>query len=163
MKQYISNTKNGKKVYVDMTGSHAATHIGDTPGLLELVNEALTKIDAVDENIYLDMDMGREIGLSDLVETSEADEIVYAKRFNRTNYTRFVKNHSAQPTQYLALVLQKDGDVYELKSTWIGRITPQFPGDELETPDSRSFWQAHALAWGNQAVQEGTEVTEWPW
>lgn len=165
MKKYvIGRTKNDKTIYVDMKGSHAATHIADTPQLLELVGEVVASLEPEKDNLYLDKDMGRSVGLSDLVETNENDKMLYAKRLNRDNYTRFVIDRKAEPTNFVTVVLQKDaeGD-YELWSAWIGRAVPQFPGDKLETPESKPFWQKHALVWGNQEVQTGTERESWPW
>lgn len=163
-RQIIGQTKNGKTVYVDTQGSHAATHLADTLNLLELVQEAITGIVLNKDNTYVDKDMGRVVGLSDLVETNETDKVLYAKRLNRDNYTRFVLNRQAEPTNFVTLVLRKDSeDNYELWSAWIGRAVPQFPGDEFETPDSRPFWQNHALVWGNQIVQLNTEREDWPW
>ena len=41
-KQVVGQTKNDKTVYVDREGSHAATHISDTPNLLRLVQELIS-------------------------------------------------------------------------------------------------------------------------
>jgi hypothetical protein len=164
MKKEISHTKNGRLVYVDDESSHAATHLADTPTLLALVQEFITELSVEDDNIYLDKDMGRVVGTSDLVETTDQDEIVYARRPNRQTYTRFALHRTAEPTQMVTIVLQKDSDGnYELWSAWIGIAAPQFPGDEKETPESKPFWNRHALVWGNQAVQPGTETTACPW
>jgi len=163
-KNVIGQTKNGKTVYVDTEGSHAATHIADTPGLVGLVREVVTQLEPTQDNVYIDKDMGRQVGMSDLVETGTHDEILYAKRLNRENYTRFVLNRTAQPTSMVTVILRKDTDGnYELWSAWIGPASPQFPGDEHETPQSKPFWQKHALVWGNQAIQPSTEKNEWPW
>ncbi|HSX05692.1 MAG TPA: hypothetical protein VLF69_04445 [Candidatus Saccharimonadales bacterium] len=163
-KRIIGQTKNGKTVYVATQSSHAATHIADTPRLLELVQEIVGHLAPNEDNVYVDKDMGRPVGLSDLVETGETDKILYAKRLNRDNYTRFVRNRKAEPTNFVTVVLHKDPeDNYELWSAWIGTAAPQFPGDEFETPQSRLFWQRHALVWGNQAVQPSTEREDWPW
>lgn len=163
-KRIIGKTKNGKVVYVDTQGSHAATHIADTPNLLELVQEFVADFVPDGDEICVDKDMGRSIGLSDLVETDETDKILYAKRLNRDNYTRFVQNRKAESTNFVTVVLRKDhAGGYELWSAWIGPAVPQFPGDEFEKPESRPFWQNHALVWGNQAVQPGTEREDWPW
>lgn len=160
----LATTANGKKVYVSPRESHAATHLLESPQLLDLIKEFLPTIVAKDENIYVDKDMGRIVGLTDLVETGADDEIVYAKRLNRSNYTRFVKNRKAQPTSYVTVVLKKDTQSdYELWSAWIGPAVPQFPGDEYETVESRPFWRQHALVWGNQQIQIGSELQEWPW
>jgi hypothetical protein len=160
----IGKTKNGKAVYVDTQSSHAATHIADTPNLLELVQEFVADFVPDGDEICVDKDMGRSVGLSDLVETGETDKIFYSKRLNRDNYTRFVQDRKAETTNFATVVLRKDpaGD-YELWSAWIGPAVPQFPGDEFEKPESRPFWQKHALVWGNQAVQPGTEREDWPW
>jgi hypothetical protein len=160
----IGHTKNGKTTYVDVQGSHAATHIADTPNLLSLVQEVVAGLAPNEDNIYIDKDMGRPVGLTDLVETSETDKILYAKRLNRDNYTRFVLNRQAESTNFVTVVLRKDSEgAYELWSAWIGRAVPQFPGDEFETPESKPFWQKHALVWGNQAIQPSTERKDWPW
>jgi hypothetical protein len=163
-KQLIGHTKNNKTVYVDTEDSHAATHIADTPDLLHVVQELLPLLEPNQDSVCLATDMGRIIGLSDLVETDEDDKILYAKRLNRDNYTRFVLNRTAEPSQLVTVVLQEDKDGnYELWSAWIGPVTPQFPGDKHASPESVSFWQEHALVWGNQAIQPGTEKEEWPW
>jgi len=160
----VGTTKDGKSVYVDTVRSHAATHLADTPGLLELVKELIPQVTADRSNIYLDHDFGREVGVSDLVTTSEQDKILYAKRPNRNNYTRFALHRKPEPTSFVSIVLHKDpAGGYELWSAWVGRAVPPFPGDKYETADSVLFWRTHALAWGNQKIQPGTERTDWPW
>jgi hypothetical protein len=163
-KLIIGHTKNGKTVYVDTQGSHAATHIVDTPNLLELMQEVVAGLAPNEDSVYIDKDMGRPVGLSDLVEIDETDKILYAKRLNRDNYTRFVLNRQAEPTNFVTVVICKDSESnYELWSAWVGRAAPQFPGDEHETPDSKAFWRTHALVWGNQEIQPNTEREDWPW
>lgn len=163
-KQIVGKTKSGKLVYVDLQSSHAATHIADTPNLLELVQECIADLAPVEDNICLEKDMGRTVGLSDLVETSSTDEVLYAKRLNRDNYTRFVLNRKAEATNFVTIVLRRDAEGnYELWSAWVGRVTPQFPGDEFETAESRPFWRTHALVWGNQETKPNTERNDWPW
>ena len=163
-RQYLATTANGKKVYVDLHGSHAATHLLDSPSLLDLIKEVLPTIVAEEDNVYIDKDMGRIVGSTDLVETGTDDKIVYAKRLNRDNYTRFVKNRKARPTSFVTVVLKKNvRSEYELWSAWIGSAIPQFPGDEYETTESRPFWRRHALVWGNQQIQPESALEEWPW
>ena len=160
---FLCRTKNNLDVYVDFTGSHAATHLADTPGLLELVKEALLTISPVEDNVYTEVDLGRIIGTSDLVETTENDDVFYAKRLNRTNYTRFVRDRQPVPTSVISLVLHRQKDGYLLYSAWAGWAAPPFPNDKDETPESREFWKSHALVWGQQAVQHNTEIADWPW
>jgi hypothetical protein len=104
------------------------------------------------------------VGMFDVVETTGADTVLYAKRLNREAYTRFVKNRLPIPTRSVTMVLRKrDDGSYELWSIWIGPWVPPFPGDDVQSPGSKIYWSHHALVWGNQAIQEGTETSEQPW
>lgn len=162
-RMYVATTSNGQKVFVDTVRSHAATHLADDSGLLDLVVELLGDSEIEGENVAFEKDMGRIIGKTDLVTTDESDEIIYAKRPNRGNYTRFAKNRQPVPTQYLTVILRRIDEGYELWSAWVGKLAPSFPGGENETPDSKVFWSSHALVWGTQAVKEGTITTKQPW
>lgn len=163
-KEFLGKTKNGCDVYVDLETSHAATHIQDTPELLGLVKGALQEIEPTENYHEFELDMGHVIGTSDLVETSEDDEIVYAKRRNRDTYTRFVRNKDPIPTQFLTLCLEKmNDDAYNLYSTWAGPNCPSSPDSIVATPESKPFWEKHALVWGTQEVISGTETIECPW
>lgn len=160
---FIGTTKNHLRVSADLKSSHAATHLADTPHLLELVREALSLISPEDADVYTEVDLGRIIGTSDLVITTDTDDIFYAKRRNRTNYTRFVRNRRPIETSIVTLVLHRQASDYLLYSAWIGWAAPPFPDDEKDTPESYTFWKTHALAWGQQEVQPNTEVADWPW
>jgi hypothetical protein len=164
-RQFFATTRDGKRVYIDPQDSHVATHLVDTPQLAELAGEVVASLEVGErDSLYLEQDMGRIVGVSDLVATNPSDSIIYAKRPNRDNYTRFVQERQPQATSYVTIILRQLTDTeYELWSAWIGRVVPGFPGDEHETPDSRPSWQQHALVWGNQAIQPGTERSDWPW
>lgn len=161
--EYVATMCHGKKVYYDPHGP-AATHFEDTPNLLALVKNFLTQQSFNDPVVYIEHDAGRNVGLTDLVETTAADTIVYAKRLHRNSYTVFAKNRKPSPTNFFTVALQMDtqGD-YELASAWIGRICPNAPDEPNATADSKPFWSTHALAWGTQAVQPETETTVCPW
>ncbi|SRR6266404_7141535 len=164
MRKKIGQTANGIVVYMDTQRSHAATHLSGNKGLLDIVVKVLGQTSTDAKNVYLDQDMGMVVGETDLVETTEKDEIVYAKRRNRDNFTRFAMNRDPEPTSYVTVVLSKDTNKeYELVSAWVGRAVPQFPGDKFATPESRTFWRSHALAWGRQAIQADTVRKNWPW
>src|SRR5713101_1861610 len=105
MRKIIGKTRNGIPVYLDTRRAHAATHLLENKRLLALVVKALDQISAHHENVYLDQDMGMVVGETDLVETTEKDEIIYAKRLNRGNFTRFAMNRHPEPTSYITLVL----------------------------------------------------------
>lgn len=160
---YLATTKNDKKVYVDLESSHAATHFADDPELIEYVREVLPQVEATDDNVFHQADLGRETGFSDLVETDDNDEIIYAKRINRRNYTRFVLHRKTVRTTLVTIVLHKLGNDYTLYSAWVGPLAPPFPGSSHEAPDSREFWSTHALVWGKQQIVPGSERKGWPW
>lgn len=161
----LAVSKNGVSVWYDPISSHAATHIEDTPDLLALAIEVVRQTTIDELYVQLHVDFGRIVGTSDLVENDPADEIVYAKRLNRDEYTAFNKTRAAQPSSLVTIALrQQDDGTYELVSTWIGASdSPAFPGTKQETRDSREFWSTHSLAWGNQEIQPGSETTHCPW
>jgi len=161
----IGTTKNGQKVYLDEKSTHAHTHFVDNPDLLGFVREALKQIDATDDEVFVDVDLGRPIGKTDLVETNDNDDIFYAKRLNRGDiYTRFVKNRERAETSFTTVVLVKISDGYRLSSAWFGRKSLPFPNDNPKYEmESREFWKNHALVWGKQEIQQGTETAECPW
>jgi len=162
--EHFVTLANGKKVYANLTSSHLATHFSDFPELSALVKDFLATQSFNEQEIYIDHDMGKVVGSSDLVEANSSDEIIYAKRLNRDTYTRFVKGKNSIPTTYITVTLSRDTDGnYELTSAWIGQICPLFPDRPGSTAESRSFWSTHALVWGNQTVQEGSETAVSPW
>lgn len=163
-KEYLGKTQNGLDVYVDMKSSHATTHFAHNPHLFEFVKRLIPTISAYDEIVRLDKDMGEVVGSTDLVETSEGDEIVYAKRPLRTQYSRFVKNREPQTTTWITVDLRRlENGEYSLYTAFVGKLTPSFPGGDFLPGQSQEFWSHHALVWGNQEVVPGSETTECPW
>ena len=164
MKQFVATTKNGFDVYVDTEHSHAATHLKETPKLLDLVKEILAEYEVEKEMIRFETNMGRIVGPTDLVETREGDEIFYAKRPNREEYTRFVRNKKRPQTRFVTIHLdKKDSDECHLFTAWIGRLTPPFPTGKEDTEESKEFWSNHALVAETQTIVPGTETKECPW
>lgn len=162
----LCKTKNGIEVYYDPLHSHVATHFKDTPELKKLLKELLATKSFTKKEIYKEYKIKPTAIFSDLVETNDNDKIIYAKRLNREGYTRFVKNRKPESTSssYLTIWLKQDEErKYELASAWIGRTCPAFPDDEYATPKSKPFWKKHALIWGKQEIQSGTETTKSPW
>lgn len=164
METYLATTKDGYSVYVDLVGSHASTHFDDDPLLIDLVREALGEASLQNDGFVFEKDFGRIVGETDLVETPSEKDIIYAKRKNRDEYTRFTLGGSPKKTAYIAVILKPvSDDKAILISAWIGRLAPPFPGDKNETHESREFWASHALVWGKQAVDEKTINTNCPW
>ncbi len=163
-KEFLGKTENGFEVYMDRASSHAITHIAHHPKLFELIKKIIPTIEATGEVIRLDKDMGEEVGTTDLVETGEYDEIIYALRPLRTQYSRFVKGKKSQPTSWITIDLRRAGDTeYNLYTAFIGQLTPSFPGGNFLPDQSMEFWSKHALVWGSQEVIPGSETAKCPW
>lgn len=163
--ELLGYSKNKRKVIFDPIHSHAAIHFAETPNLRTLVEELLPRTVLKGDSMEFATDMGRMIGLTDGVKTDHTDELVYAKRKGRNAYTPFTKSRSAELSSLIATTFRRLADgSYELTSAWIGDApSPPFPGEPHETPESRPYWSTHALVWGSQEIQWGTETTERPW
>lgn len=162
--ELLGKTKNDISVYMDENSSHARTHIADTPGLMEYALEAIPQINATNDQEYTDVNLGRVLGETDLVETQDDDDIIYAIRVGRDTPARFVKNRQRVVTSYVSLILRKrEAGGYYLFSTWLGEIVPPFPVGDHATIENKEYWKKHALVWGRQAIKEGTVTKEWPW
>jgi hypothetical protein len=164
MKHPIAITQNGIAVYVDLVKSQAAAHIAQQPHLLALVKEVVEQTTTNASEIHLEQNMGRTIGYSIVVETTEKDTVLYARLLRDELYTRFVKNGKPITTQYLSIILRRDSDdSYELYDTWIGRLTPPRPGSEKENAQSKPFWESHAFIFEGQSIQLATTTKECPY
>ena len=164
MKHPIGQTANRTPVYVDLTRSQAAAHIAQQPHLPGLIKEALAKLNATEPSMSIEHDMGRNIGYSFVVETTDKDAVLYARLLRDDIYTRFVKNGKPAQTSFLTIVLKLDDDnEYELVDTWIGRINPPRPGSEHETAQSKPYWTNHAFVFDKQPIQTSTITNKCPY
>jgi hypothetical protein len=150
----ITESHNGREVYVNLIKSSAGRYIGRQPHLLNLIRGVLQPMDLTGPILSLEHDMGRIIGSSDIVETSEKDTIFYAQPYKKDVFSRYVKNRSMSPSKSLTTILEQDTEGhYELVDTWVGSYSPPFPGDEKATADSKNYWENHALIIDTQIVQ----------
>jgi hypothetical protein len=160
----LGYSENRIAVWYDPLHSHAATHLADTPYLKRLAQEVISSTVLRGEPLWFETDMGKSVGTTSLVETDETDEIIYAKRLNRQTYSRFTKSRQPRESRLVTVALNPlDNDDYILTSTWIGEAGYTFPDDPMAVPESRSYWQRHALVWGTQEVQPGSETRICPW
>ncbi len=161
---FLGKTKNHCEIFFDQEQSHAATHFADSPKLYSAVLKTIPTINISDDKVRIEVDTGEEVGLSDLVETEDGDEIIYALRPFRNVYSRFVKDKVAIPTSFIVLAFNSSGEKkYLLHTAFVGRLTPSFPGGDYLPEQSKIFWSKHALVWGNQEVVPGTVTSVCPW
>ena len=153
----------GEKVY-DRSPSHihesAAPYVQEA--LLKVNSESREKFDAV-------VDFGKVIGISNLVVTTEKDDIVFAQRVNRDGLSRLVKNRKGEPTTTLLIGLKKaedDPDAYIVATSFIGLPSKNEPWDTKtaeERKESCAFWNKRAIIYGTEPFVPGTETTKYPW
>ena len=166
-KSFLCTSQNGKRVYYEPLDSHASTHFADTPGLKELVIELLENKNIEGERLGFDVDMGRIVGTTDVVEVDDTDELVYAVRTKRfeQGLVPWVKSRPAQPCPFVSVALCSEPDgSYTLLSAWVGtwEDTP-FPQEPHAPPESKDYWSKYAFVWGSQPIEPGTETSIRPW
>lgn len=160
----IGTDRSGVGVYVNLIRSLAAEHISHQPQLLTLAKELLSSQTISGEVAAIEHDFGRTIGGSEVVETTEKDTIVYAKRLKHETFSRFVRKRQLKPTSFLSMSLKKwDDGSYEVSDIWFGRQMPAFPLDETATAESKSFWKSHAFVFEGQLLQFRTLTKEAPY
>ncbi len=156
-KYVITELPGGKQVYVNLITSSAGQYLSRQPYVLNLIKEVLASKKLKGPQLSIEHDMGRVIGNTDIVETSEKDTIFYALPSKQKVFSRFAKNRYPSPSRQLTIILDKDTDNnYEVKDTWIGPCSPPFPGHENATAVSKTYWETHALVQDTQAVQSKT-------
>jgi hypothetical protein len=160
----ITQSKNGYDIYINLISSPAGHYLSRRPYVINLIKEVLSSTHISGARVVFEQDMGRNIGRTDIVATSEQDTIYYAQPIKTAVFSRFVKNRYPQPSQSLTIILQQDanGD-YEVHNTWIGPSSPPFPGDDHETLDSKDYWKSHALVQDAQIIQSKTITKRCPY
>lgn len=126
---------------------------------------ALVQINSEGRRFLIEeIEFDRIVGESVCVQTTGADEIVWAKRPGRLGHSRFVKNRRAEPCKSIVVIL-KAGDYgeYFIVTAFIGHRPEPEPWDRNATANSRDFWNSHALVWGSEEIVPGTETTVCPW
>jgi hypothetical protein len=141
-----------------------AANISTNPHLLRLAEEAIDTTCLTSPVVRLQHDMGRSIGRSELVTTTDADHIFFARQTKTAGFTRFVKNRQSVPTQYVSMLLVRDdeGD-YELTNIWIGKIYPPMPDTTEAIDKSSDYWSRHAVVYNGQPIISSTLTKTCPY
>lgn len=163
-KHTIAQLSKGREIYINLITSPAGKYISHQPYVIQLIKEALSSVKPKGKRMAVEHDMGRVIGHTDIIKTTDKDTIFYARPIKQDVFSRYAKNRYPKPSRRLTLVLEQDdnGD-YELYDTWIGPHSPPFPGHEKATAKSKTYWENHALAQDAQPVQSKTITKECPY
>ena len=147
---------------IDRKDSHVASHAAVFPLLAEAFSHVQTN--GRDE-FCEEVDFCRIVGETICVATSDADEIVYAKRPSRRGLTRFVKNRDPESTSSVTACFKRTtGGAFLLMTAFIGSRAPAEPWDtEWADEQSVPFWNSNALIWGAEEVIADTETSVCPW
>lgn len=153
----IKESSSGYVIYVNLIASSAGQYLSRQPHIINLIKEVLEPMKLNASRLTIEHDMGRVIGNTDIVETTEKDTVFYAQPNKKDVFSRYAKNRYPSPSRKLTIILEKDTDGdYEVSDTWIGPSSPPFPGDEKATAKSKPYWQTHALVQDAHAVQSKT-------
>ncbi len=161
-REFLCQSSNGVDVFVDTEHTNIALHIIENPNLVESVKEAVQQSEVTGKKVALEVDLGRVIGETSMVEITEQDEVVYAKRLGRDKYSKFVKNRELLPTSKVVVILFQEDYGYLVWSAWCGELLPQEPDGQGGMHTSRAFDMSHALVYNSKIIQSGTEATQNP-
>lgn len=111
------------------------------------------------------------IGYSMLLETTDDDEIIYAKRLERNLYTRFIKGKEPGYSYQVMCILKKSqqvNDAYELITMYPGGNSEKEPEDlhiqdKEEMKRSLLFWRNRALIYIKENIEPGSEKDYCPY
>ena len=150
----LDETNDDYNIYINLISSSAGHYLSRRPYIITFIKELLSVNPLKGERVIIEQDMGRDIGTTDIVTTSDKDTIYYAQPLKSAIFSRFAKNRYPQVSSMLTVIVERDADGdYEVSDTWIGGSHPAFPGDKHETTESKSYWQAHALVQDAQPIQ----------
>ncbi len=142
----------GEPVFLDSYNTNVDYHLIETPNLIDLVREVIPSIQlSGKDQVVVERDLGRIVGTTNLVETTDDDQIIYAKRIGRNSYSRFAKNKQPIPCSSIVVVLRKGESGYYLWTAMCAKILPK----EAWIQDSQ-FNQTHAMAYDESLVQLDT-------
>ena len=141
-------------IYINNISSSAKTYLSRHPHVFSLIRELLPMHKLQGSSLVIEHDMGRNIGMTDVVLTTDKDTIYYAKPIKSEVYTRFAKNRNPQASRYLTAVLNRDDDGnYEISDIWIGKNHPSPPDDINISISSKLYWEKHAFVQGARDIQ----------
>lgn len=137
-------------------------HICEEKGCFDKLNQGFEILE-----IELDMDIGH----CNLVEVDENDLVIYAKRFGRDIFTKFVKGKEPTRTNRLVVILKrsnKNHKEYSLITMYPGKKSCKEPQDKnirtkQELVESLEFWSDKALIYDESIIQPHSIRTSCPY
>jgi hypothetical protein len=75
-KHTIAESPNGYEIYINFISSSAGKYLSRQPHVLPLIKEVLEPLDLTTTTLEIETDMGRVIGNTDIIETTDKDTIL---------------------------------------------------------------------------------------
>jgi len=146
---------------------------------LEAKQQTLVVDGGIGKSCKVTLDMGREVGLSTVVETTDSDIIIFLPREGRQTESRFVLHRTEASTQLLTMAFYRRGqdnadpdvmatwgdlageNAYTLSTAYaggdaereVGAIRPDEPDYEEKVRKAKEFWDNHAFVATEADVQ----------
>lgn len=140
--------------------AHEKDFLIDWEELIKLCEKDVRVISLTKDFEIINIDFEFFVGYSKLVKVKEEDEILYAKRIGRENYTKFIKNANPTITNKVVLILKRNKKTcgeYYLVTIFPGSTNAKEPEDlnitnKKELIESLSFWKEHALIYDKDII-----------
>ncbi len=156
--------ENKYDVYVNLIASPAGSYINRFPYIINLAKELLAATKLKGDYVAFDKDMGRIIGTTNIIDTTDKDSVYYAQSHKRKIYMPYAKNRQPVESNKLSVILKRDENGnYELSDIWIGPCSPPFPGEDKEASNSKDYWQSHALIQDTKFIKTNTITKTCPY
>ncbi len=146
-------------------------HLNAHQGIIDILPEVVKKIvlPSDTERLQLQVDLGRTVGKSSLLETPQITATTpcwFAKRQGRLGPSRVIPDIGPAETSVISIIANAiTSDRYELVSAWYGGMAPKEPwdpdlaDDPLSFQESLNFWSGHALAYDPGVMDEQFKTT----
>lgn len=158
---HLGDLSDGTPVFSKKGADHLANH-GDVASFLNEGFARLSMSDFNGQNMVKDLDLGRVVGISTCVETTDMDEVVYARRMGRKfGCTRFVKGRKGVDCRSIVVILYlNDEGLVALMTAYVGKLAPAEPSTNSartsveKWQECCEFWRSHALCWDGEVEDE---------
>lgn len=139
-----------RKIYVSKNGIKIMEGINSriTQQTRHVLTELIPTIE-IDQSkpiFHLQVKLENFSGNQYCIEVDENDKIIYAKRWKKNAYYKFVIDKKPVQTNEFTVILKQIEDFHMILAAFFGPKTEPFPWDKNADPEkSIAFWEKHAI------------------
>ena len=113
------------------------------------------------EFIILSHSFEENIGKTSCVRVSDNDRFFYAKRKNRSGYSKFVLDREPEDCNNVIAILKQTTveNEYILITSFVGNPAEPEPWDKIATQKAFDFWESHALIVSDLSEIDESSIT----